>query len=174
MRSFTVFATIAAFLPAILAQVTVPACVTGCIGTAASMTSCQTADTACLCAAKPFIDGVSTCMIQSCTPEELAVGVGFGEAYCASVGVRVSIPSALRDNADSAAGEASASASASPAVDTASASSAFSSAASSASQSIAASGTTGSPAAPSQTGAAPSLRIGTALAFAGVGAALLL
>ncbi|GAA5966368.1 hypothetical protein JCM3765_005079 [Sporobolomyces pararoseus] len=184
MRSFTLFAAVAAVVPAIFAQTTVPPCVLTCIGQASALTSCQTADAQCLCSSQTFLDGVSACMIQSCSADELSIGVGFGEQYCASVGVQVSIPSSLGEatetGSSSQASETSAasssSTSATPTANSSSASSAISSAASSASQSIAASGSSGAAAAsPSQTGAATSFQAGSALAFVGVvGAALVL
>ncbi|GAA5989929.1 hypothetical protein JCM5350_004968 [Sporobolomyces pararoseus] len=184
MRSFTLFAAVVAVIPAIFAQTTVPPCVLTCIGQASALTSCQTADAQCLCSSQTFLDGVSACMIQSCSADELSIGVGFGEQYCASVGVQVSIPSSLGEATEtgsssqasetSSSSPAASSASASPTVNSSSASSVISSAASSVSQPIAASGSNGASAAsPSQTGAASSIQARSALAFVGVvGAAL--
>ncbi|GAA5830111.1 hypothetical protein JCM3766R1_002789 [Sporobolomyces carnicolor] len=155
MRSFTTLAVaVSAFLPAILAQATVPACVLTCIGSSSALTSCQTADAQCLCSSQTFIDGVSACMIQSCSSEELEVGVGFGQQYCASVGVTVSIPTSLDNGGQETSASSSSAASAtttqvstttpgsssSATADATSASSVVSSARSSASESIVASG----------------------------------
>ncbi|GAA5877486.1 hypothetical protein JCM16303_003351 [Sporobolomyces ruberrimus] len=178
MRSFTLLAAVAAFLPAIFAQTTVPACVVDCIGQGSALTSCQSADSQCLCSSQTFIDGVNACLVQSCNADELTIGVGFGEQYCASVGVQVTIPSVLNEATSTAASSASATqaAEATTTVDTTSLSSAVSSAASSASQSVATSGTTGSPAAstPSPTSGASTLYFSSALGLVGaVGAAVL-
>ncbi|EGU12497.1 GPI anchored CFEM domain protein [Rhodotorula toruloides ATCC 204091] len=66
-----------------------------CIATAAGLTSCAATDAQCLCDSNTFIDGVSACMVSSCSPQDLATGVAFGEQFCQSVGVTVAIPSSL-------------------------------------------------------------------------------
>ncbi|GAA5978267.1 hypothetical protein JCM10908_004292 [Rhodotorula pacifica] len=96
MRPYVVIAAAVAMLPALVsAQSAPPPCVINCIGQTAALTSCASADNQCLCSSETFIQGVSSCMVSTCSAEELATGVAFGEALCQSVGVSVSIPSSL-------------------------------------------------------------------------------
>lgn len=53
--------------------------VVDCIGQGSALTSCQSADSQCLCSSQTFIDGVNACLVQSCNADELTIGVGFGE-----------------------------------------------------------------------------------------------
>ncbi|GAA5932739.1 CFEM domain-containing protein [Sporobolomyces koalae] len=169
MRSFTVFAAIAALVPTVFAQTNVPTCVVTCIGDAAARTSCQSTDSQCLCSSQTFLEGVSACMQKSCSAEDLAFGIKFGEQYCATAGVSVTVPTNVG-------GAIQITAAPTATVDTTSASSAISSAASSASESIAASGTAPTTAAPaaSPTSAASSLYLSAPFVLAGVAAALML
>ncbi|GAA5830432.1 hypothetical protein JCM5353_005840 [Sporobolomyces roseus] len=175
MRSFTLLAAVAAFLPAVFAQSEVPVCVVTCIGEASALTSCQSADSQCLCSSPTFIDGVTACMIQSCDEQALTFGIQFGEQYCASAGVSVSIPSALGEATATGSADQTAASSSAAQADATSAASAISSVASSASQSIVSSGTVSSPAAPTEstTSDARPLTVTPFVVLAGAGMALL-
>ncbi|GAA5932742.1 uncharacterized protein JCM15063_002190 [Sporobolomyces koalae] len=169
MRSFTVFAAIAALVPAIFAQTKVPDCVVNCIGEAAARTACPPTDAQCLCSSQTFLVETSKCLQQYCSSAEVEFGFQFGQQYCASAGVSAVVPTTAN-------GGTQITATPTATVDTSSAVAAISSAASAASESIAASGTAPTTAAPSAspTSAASSLYVTAPFVLAGVGAALML
>ncbi|GAA6060139.1 hypothetical protein JCM10212_001436 [Sporobolomyces blumeae] len=174
MRSSIVFAAVAAFLPAVFAQTNVPVCVVDCIGQASALTSCQSADSQCLCSSSTFIDGVSACMQQSCDTEELAFGVQFGEQYCQGVGVDVTIPASLAEATAGSTASATES-TATSAVPTSAASSVASSVSSTSSPSNSASGSVATPSPTGTSGTPPIVKsAGPLVALAGLGAAFLI
>ncbi|ORY45037.1 hypothetical protein BCR35DRAFT_336292 [Leucosporidium creatinivorum] len=84
-----------AFAPlALVVAQSAPTCVVNCVGTAAAATSCATSDVQCLCVSSAFLESVASCYASDCDSEDAAVGVIFGEQYCASIGITVSIPDA--------------------------------------------------------------------------------
>ncbi|BGP05849.1 hypothetical protein JCM10049v2_001665 [Rhodotorula toruloides] len=159
MRPYAVIAAAVALAPALVFAQTAPSCVIQCIATAAVLTSCAATDAQCLCDSNTFIDGVSACMVTSCSPQDLATGVAFGEQFCQSVGVTVAIPSSLASRTAEATGVSSATQSSAAASATSSAVSAISSAISSASSSASAaasSAASSSAASSTAAGSAPS------------------
>ena len=79
------------------------------------MTSgCATSDVECLCITPSFIDQTASCLASSCSVEDAAMGISYGEQFCASIGKTITIPSAASSIAASVTeGQADASATAS-------------------------------------------------------------
>ncbi|GAA5927703.1 hypothetical protein JCM1841_006014 [Sporobolomyces salmonicolor] len=175
MRTSIILAAALAAAPAVFAQTAagVPSCVITCIGDSAALTTCASSDAYCLCSANTFINGITACMVASCPAADLATGVSFGESYCQTVGVTISIPSSLASQTAAAATGTDASASTTAAAATTS--SASSATSSSSSSSATATGTAAATPSNTTTSGASSLVNGASLlALVGAGAAFLL
>ncbi|GAA5916174.1 hypothetical protein JCM6882_005407 [Rhodosporidiobolus microsporus] len=186
MRPYVVIAAALAAAPMVFAQdAQVPVCVYTCITGAAALTSCASSDTACLCGANEFLTATVSCMEQSCDSDSLAYGINFGEQYCASAGVPVTLTGGS-STASAAASEAPSSIASEASSVAESAASAATSAASSASASQSAASSSAAASSSSASGSAPAasatgsgngastLAASSALALIGAGAALLL
>ncbi|KAM0792253.1 hypothetical protein ACM66B_004947 [Microbotryomycetes sp. NB124-2] len=75
-----------------------PSCVIQCIGTSATVTSCSSADAQCLCMSERFVTTVAQCFSTSCSPQEQAAGIQFGEQLCEASGHAVTIPSGIAES----------------------------------------------------------------------------
>ncbi|GAA5890914.1 hypothetical protein JCM5296_001224 [Sporobolomyces johnsonii] len=179
MRASIIFAAALTAAQAVFAQTAagVPSCVVTCISNSAALTTCASSDAYCLCSANAFIDGITACMVASCSTSDLAFGVSFGESYCQSVGVTIVIPSSLASQtaAASTATDASASTTAAATTTSSAASTASSSSSSSSSSSATATGTTAATVSNTSTsGASALVSSASLLAFVGASAAFFL
>ncbi|KYK58578.1 cell wall protein [Drechmeria coniospora] len=70
----------------------IPTCAQGCVGkyiTGGGVAGCKTADIACVCRNKDFLDGIACCLADVCSQEDQDKSVKFARQLCTSSGVQV-------------------------------------------------------------------------------------